>query len=90
MTLPIVWRPEARQDWFRILDFISDRSPQGAVTLESLLNQSLDRICRFPHLYREGRVEGTREALFRPNYFYDYRGCAERVEILSVLHARRE
>lgn len=88
--LPLIWTPEARQDWREILDFISDQSPQGARTLQSLLYQSLEQVSIYPYLFREGRIAGTREALFHPNYFYAYRVQTERIEILTVLHARRE
>jgi plasmid stabilization system protein ParE len=88
--LPLIWQPEAGEDWRTILDFISDQSPQGARTLQALLTQSLERVSVYPHLYREGRVAGTREALFHPNYFYVYRVQSKCIEILSVIHARRE
>jgi plasmid stabilization system protein ParE len=41
-------------------------------------------------MYRAGRVEGTREAVVHPNYIIVYRIGTEAVEILDVLHTRRQ
>ena len=40
-----------------------------------------------PHLYRPGRVPGTREAVVHPNYVMVYRIEGETITILRVLHA---
>ena len=46
-----------------------------------------DRIEANPHLYRPGRVPGTREAVVHPNYVMVYRIESETITILRVLHA---
>ncbi len=43
-----------------------------------------------PYLYREGRVQGTREAVVHPNYIMVYRVGADLIDILAVLHARQQ
>lgn len=41
-------------------------------------------------MYRVGRREGTREAVLHPNYVLVYRVGADTVEIVSVMHTRRQ
>ena len=41
-------------------------------------------------MYRPGRAPGTREAVVHPNYILVYRVSAEAVEIVSLVHARRQ
>lgn len=43
-----------------------------------------------PFMFRPGRVAGTREAVVRPNYLIVYRVGNAAVEVLRVLHARRQ
>ncbi|WP_420824292.1 type II toxin-antitoxin system RelE/ParE family toxin, partial [Thiopseudomonas denitrificans] len=43
----------------------------------------------FPYMHKLGRVAGTREAIVTANYFMVYR-VTHCVEILEVLHTRRE
>jgi plasmid stabilization system protein ParE len=42
-----------------------------------------------PYLYRFGRVPGTREIVVHPIYLVVYR-VTDRIEIVTVLHARQE
>lgn len=41
-------------------------------------------------MYRSGRREGTRELVVHPNYIVVYVVREDAVEIVSVLHTRRE
>ena len=41
-------------------------------------------------MYRRGRIIGTREAVVHPNYILVYRVGADTVEVVNVLHTRRE
>lgn len=42
-----------------------------------------------PYLFPSGRVPGTREIVAHPNYIVVYRVAADRIEVLTVLHARQ-
>jgi toxin ParE1/3/4 len=46
-------------------------------------------LAEHPFLFRPGRVPGTRELVAHPNYIIVYRVLVDRVEIVSVLHARQ-
>ena len=41
-------------------------------------------------MYRSGRVPGTREAVAHPNYILIYKVGADAVEIVNVIHSRRQ
>lgn len=43
-----------------------------------------------PYMYRTGRLSGTREAVVHPNYVLVYRVGTDAVEIVNVLHSRRQ
>ena len=46
--------------------------------------------CEFPNGFRPGRIGGTREIVAHPNYIIVYRVQTDRIDIVSVLHARQE
>jgi plasmid stabilization system protein ParE len=58
--------------------------------LQDVIERTAEQLPTYPLLYRQGRVPGTREALVHPNYLIIYRVGADAVEILSVLHSRRQ
>lgn len=41
-------------------------------------------------MYRTGRIPGTREAVVHPNYILIYQVGIDSVEVLNVIHSRRE
>ena len=43
-----------------------------------------------PHMFRPGRVAGTREAVVHPNYILVYRVTGEAVEIVRLVHSRQQ
>ena len=45
------------------------------------------RLAEHPKRCRQGRVEGTRELVVRPNYIVVYAETPEMVTVLRVLHA---
>ncbi len=47
-------------------------------------------LAEHPYLSPAGRVSGTRELVVHPNYLIVYRVAASRVEIVVVVHTRRE
>jgi toxin ParE1/3/4 len=88
-VLPLIWRPEARQDVREIIDYISDHNPAAADRLGDAIEHVADRLPDHPYLHRAGRVPGTREAIVHPNYIVIYR-VTDIIEILAVIHARRQ
>ena len=85
----VEWRPDARAEVWNILNFISDRNFAAASELSQEIEIATSALPEHPYLYRLGRVAGTREIVVHPNYLVIYR-VTDRIEILSVLHARQE
>jgi toxin ParE1/3/4 len=83
----LVWHPLAMADRECIMDFIAHDKPLAALALDENFEIHGDRIEANPHLYRPGRVAGTREVVVLPNYIMVYRIENETITILRVLHA---
>lgn len=88
--LPVEWRDAARGDLRSIISFISEQNPDAAERLNALIEHAAERIAQFPYMHRPGRVADTREAVVHPNYLVIYRVGLDRIEILSVVHSRRQ
>ncbi len=86
----IIWRPNAREDAGRIIDYISDRNPTAAARFAELLEYTAERLADHPYMHRAGRIPDTREAVITPNYILVYRIGAETIEILAVKHTRQQ
>jgi plasmid stabilization system protein ParE len=83
------WRPEAVADLWEILEYIDERNPQAAEELYAEIERATSALPEHPYLYRLGRVLNTREIIVHPNYVAIHR-LTDRIEILSVLHARQQ
>lgn len=88
--MQIVWRPAAQDDLIQIVTYIADRNIKAALDLQTAIETCAERLPDHPFLYRRGRVEGTREAVVHPNYILVYRVGRDVIEVVSVVHARRE
>jgi toxin ParE1/3/4 len=87
--LPIQWKVEAQEDLTAILTYIAQRNRPAALQLYNDIDHAISRRPCHPHLYRSGRVSGTREMLAHPNYVVVYRVEASAIEILAVMHTRQ-
>jgi len=85
-----VWTDEALLDLADILSYIEQFNPLAARTLRHTIESGVEQLPRTPLGFREGRVAGTREWVAHPNYIVVYRVEATTIEVLRVLHARRE
>lgn len=88
--LKLIWHEQARQSLRSIITYISERNPSAAEDVRSRIDLCTERLTDHPYMYRTGRVEGTREAVVHPNYRVVYRVAPDIVEILDVMHTRRE
>ena len=87
--LSVIWRETALDDLQQIVDFISDSNFDAAWRLHALIWEASERLTHFPHMHRVGRRPGTREAVVHPNYILVYRVGSTSIDILNVVHARR-
>jgi toxin ParE1/3/4 len=89
---PVVWAPKAKQDLTRIWQYYSRlASPEIADALLREIASCVDRLSRHP-LSGRPRTElspGLRSVLILP-YSVFYRVTEEAVEIVRVLHERRD
>lgn len=89
-ALPVIWRSSAREDVRDIVAYIAGRNVPAARSLRRRIEDSVLRLSDFPYLYRQSeRVPGLREIVAHPNYLVLYRVTATHVEVVGVVHARR-
>ena len=84
----IEWVPAARVELRQIIDYLSHRNPVAALELKRSIEASVLALSRRPHLYRPGRVVGTREMVVHPNYLVVYQ-VTDNIRVLAILHARQ-
>lgn len=90
--MKLVWTDPAVEDLRSIRDYIARDSEYYAANLIEQLILAAGRLAEFPRLGRivpEARDESAREVLCE-DYRIIYRLAGERVEILTVVHGRRE
>jgi toxin ParE1/3/4 len=86
----LIWRESARQDMRDIFSYIAERNARAALELKARIEDCAERLTQSPYMYRAGRLSGTREAVAHPNYVLVYRVGTDAVEIVNVLHSRRQ
>lgn len=85
------WRPQASADLLEIVGYIADNNPDAAQALKDEIESKAAKLPDHPKLYKPSpRVKGMRELVVRSNYFLLYRETPDLVEVVSVLHARRQ
>lgn len=85
------WRPQARADLVEIVAYIADENPDAAQELKDEIEAKADKLPEHPRLYKPSvRVKALRELVVRSNYIVLYRESVELVEIVNVIHARRQ
>ncbi len=88
--LTLKWRETAVDELDQIVTYIGTVHFDAAQRIKVLAQDCAQRICQHPEIYRAGRLQGTREAVFHPNYILVYRFDGDAVEVLNVLHTRRQ
>ncbi len=85
------WRQQALDDLAEIVGFIADDNPDAAQELKDEIESKAAKLPDHPKLYKSSsRVKGMREMVVRKNYIVLYRVTLELVEVVNVLHARRQ
>ena len=62
----------------------------AALRLATSIEACAHRLVDHPFMYRPGRADGTREAVIHPNYLLIYRIVLDTVDIVNVVHTRRD
>ena len=85
------WRARARADLLEIVAYIADDNPDAAQDFVEDIEARVAKIIDHPKLYKASvRVKGMREMVVGENYVVLYRATALLVEVVNVLHARRQ
>ena len=72
-----------------IIDKIAQENQKDAEKMKRLLDEAAERLGEMPYINRRGRVAGTREKIAHRNYIIVYRVAADKVEILNIVHSRK-
>ena len=88
--LPVEWTIQATRDLIDIVSYIEQRNPIAAHEMHDLFVQAADKLPQMPYLFRRGRVGGTREYVVHPNYILIYEVKAHSIDVVRLLHAKRE
>ncbi|WP_375662829.1 type II toxin-antitoxin system RelE/ParE family toxin [Bartonella sp. CL266QHHD] len=89
--LPVVWLSSARDDLRQMLPILLAKIHLLARRMKRFLEASVLPLAEHPYLYRQSeKVLGLREIVAHPNYLILYRVAAHKIEIVAVVHARRE
>ncbi len=91
MTLPIIWRASARSDLAEIIRYVANVNPPAARRLRQVLMESVVPVSEHPYLFRQSQtIPAMREIVAHPNYIVYYRVTASCIEVVNVIHTRRE
>ena len=88
--LALEWRSTAHTDLLAIIDYISDDNPDAAQALKDEIESKVSMLQTHPKALREGRVDGTRELVVRPNYVVVYIESPRVITHLRILHAAQQ
>lgn len=88
--LAVRWTEKAAEDLAAVIGYIEERDPIASLRLHDDIVQTVERLGYMPFLYRPGRVPGTREVVVRPNFLVVYQVGDGVLDVLRVLHARRQ
>jgi len=87
----VVWLAGAVDDLNEIVGFIAARNPGAAAKVAAALHDVAAHLESHPRMGRRGRLRGTRELVVaRLPFIIVYRIQHDRVEVLRVIHGRRD
>jgi addiction module RelE/StbE family toxin len=89
--MAIVWLEGAVDDLNEIVDYIAARNPAASAKAAAALHDAAAHLDSHPQMGRRGRLGGTRELVVaRFPFIIVYRTLRDRVEVLRVIHGRRD
>jgi len=89
--MQLVWTESAISDLISIREYIERDNPEAAEIVADSILRSVEMLESNPMAGRVGRVTGTRELVIaKYPYIIPYRIRGQQVELLRVIHSRRE
>jgi toxin ParE1/3/4 len=90
-VLTIEWRASGGADLMDILDYIGERNYLAALRLNDAIDHALEQVSEHPYLFKKSdRKPGMREIVAHPNYIVYYQVTASCIEVVNVVHTRRQ
>jgi toxin ParE1/3/4 len=75
----------------QVIRYIARENPSAARRIKRLLEAAILPAAEHPYLYRNSeRIPSLREIVAHPNYLVLYRIMSTCIEVVNVVHARRE
>lgn len=90
MSLRVVWSQTADEQLAELIAYIADDNVDASQSLLHRIRSAAEHLADHPYMFRSGRNPGTREMVVHPNYIVVYRVLTDAIDVVSVLHARRE
>ncbi|EGC6343122.1 type II toxin-antitoxin system RelE/ParE family toxin [Escherichia coli] len=89
--LPVLWLESADTNLDDITSYIARFDIDAAERLWKRLRTCVQPLSEHPYLYPPSdRVPGLREIVAHPNYIILYRVTISGIEIVNIVHARRQ
>ena len=86
----LVWSPDAVADRTGIFAYLAAENSPATLATDTAIARHVQRLRRFPHLGRPGRVEATRaSALPRTPFIVIYQVAGSELLLLRILHGAR-
>jgi toxin ParE1/3/4 len=90
-VLPIEWRASGEADLMDILGYIGERNYLASVRLNDDIDHALEQVSEHPYLFKTSALKpGMREIVVHPNYIVYYRVTTTCIEVVNVIHTRRQ
>jgi toxin ParE1/3/4 len=90
-VLPVKWKTSAQEDLATIVDYIEQYNPTAAERIRDQIESATLTLPNNPYQYRRStRILGARELVAHPNYLVFYAVSDIAIEILAVVHAKRD
>jgi toxin ParE1/3/4 len=90
MSLPVVLRPEARQEYDDAFDYYEAQRAGLGPAFAARVNEVLTRIGKAPKMHRIVRGDIRKAVVIKFPYCLFYRELADRVEVIAVFHTSRD
>ena len=88
----ITYSPDAIADLERIADYLTPRSPQGALNVRHAITATIMHLARHPRIGRLQTADGVRKIVTRKYYYriyYTIDEAADELIIANILHGAR-
>jgi toxin ParE1/3/4 len=84
------WTRQAISDRASIFDYLAERNPRAALSVDGAFEQAATQLGQFPYSGKIGLVIGTRELLPHPSYRLVYEVSDGHLVILAIVHTSRQ